>query len=429
MRIGAAVVMVTLAVAASARASPSTRLVYTRSADAMACPDEASLRAAVATRFGYDPFFPWAKGAVVVQVWREHGRLNARVQLVDEQGIDRGTRQITSDRDGCASLFDATALAISIALDAADPVASPPVAPAPAPSSDVPAFVRIPKHLLRPPRPHSTPTRLVRHRRSPPSGGSAPTPSWRVGRPRPGHRGSRCSRGRAAGSGRIQVEAMGDLSTRSTQGSADAIVQSSVFAGAVVACAHLGPAFACPLGEIGSLVVWGEGGRQPHTQDRLFAASGGRIGLEWPLSRAVTVHLRGDALLINPPRVFPVRWSDKAGVVHLAPHVRLRGGLLDVFPGKEVARGPNGGSVRERAAGKARLGRHLRRAVRLRMEHVAPTRRARSRDRKTSVTTCFSACMRALPTTTRRGRSVLGSSGSPTAWPPITDAWRDTASN
>ncbi len=296
MRIGAAVVMVTLAVAASARASPSTRLVYTRSADAMACPDEASLRAAVATRFGYDPFFPWAKGAVVVQVWREHGRLNARVQLVDEQGIDRGTRQITSDRDGCASLFDATALAISIALDAADPVASPPVAPAPAPSSDVPAFAPQPQ---APAAPAQAPLHADTSRAPPQvaplwrigadalvAGGTAPT--WAPG--------IALFAGTRRGFGSIQVEAMGDLSTRSTQGSADAIVQSSVFAGAVVACAHLGPAFACPLGEIGSLVVWGEGGRQPHTQDRLFAASGGRIGLEWPLSRAVTVHLRGDAL-------------------------------------------------------------------------------------------------------------------------------------
>jgi len=70
---------------------------------------------------GYDPFFPWAKQTIVVQVWREHQRLRARVQLVDGEGTSRGTRELTASSDSadCAELFDATALAISIALDAA----------------------------------------------------------------------------------------------------------------------------------------------------------------------------------------------------------------------------------------------------------------------------------------------------------------------
>jgi hypothetical protein len=103
--------------AGAAAAGPSARLVYARAPEASSCPDEERLRAAVAARFGYDPFFPWARQTVVVQVWREAARFRSRVQLVDGAGLAVGARELSSDQDS-SELFDATALGISIALDA-----------------------------------------------------------------------------------------------------------------------------------------------------------------------------------------------------------------------------------------------------------------------------------------------------------------------
>ncbi|MGH7440137.1 MAG: hypothetical protein ACRENE_30975, partial [Polyangiaceae bacterium] len=54
----------------TAGATPSARLVYSRTTEASSCPDEAELRKAVATRLGYDPFFSWARQTVVVQISR-----------------------------------------------------------------------------------------------------------------------------------------------------------------------------------------------------------------------------------------------------------------------------------------------------------------------------------------------------------------------
>ena len=119
--------VVALATAGTASASTSARLVYARAPEASSCPDESALRSAVAARLGYDPFFPWARQTVVIQVWRENRKYKARIQLVDEAGLAHGTRGLSSDQATCAELFDAAALAISIAMDSLPP--APPCSP------------------------------------------------------------------------------------------------------------------------------------------------------------------------------------------------------------------------------------------------------------------------------------------------------------
>jgi hypothetical protein len=63
-------VLATVFASHHAWAAPAARLVYSRSVDAGSCPDEDSLRRAVATRIGYDAFFPWAKRTVLATVSR-----------------------------------------------------------------------------------------------------------------------------------------------------------------------------------------------------------------------------------------------------------------------------------------------------------------------------------------------------------------------
>jgi hypothetical protein len=101
---------------------------------ASSCPDEASLRQATKQRIGYDPFFPWAKTTVVVEVAGEDQAFVAHVRLTDENGLSRGARELRSESKGCAGLIDAAALAISIALDMTVPPTEP-AAPTPASAS------------------------------------------------------------------------------------------------------------------------------------------------------------------------------------------------------------------------------------------------------------------------------------------------------
>src|SRR5204863_2165770 len=103
--------------ATPARGAPSARLTYVRAVGAEQCVDEEGLRRAVAARLGYDPFFPWARVTVVAHVRKDVGAYRAEVTLVDEAGVSRGKREITSPGDDCAPLGAALALTISIALD------------------------------------------------------------------------------------------------------------------------------------------------------------------------------------------------------------------------------------------------------------------------------------------------------------------------
>lgn len=126
-------------------ASPSAKLVYVRGGGAERCPDEAELRRAVATRIGYDPFFPVAQKTVIAQVSKVPQGYRARVQIVAEDGTVRGERELGTKGQDCGELVGAIALAISVALDDLDeapaPPADPPGAPPPSPPvgpSDVP---------------------------------------------------------------------------------------------------------------------------------------------------------------------------------------------------------------------------------------------------------------------------------------------------
>jgi hypothetical protein len=254
------------------------------------------LRKAVAARFGYDPFFPWAKQTVVVQVWRDRGRHRARVQLVGENGMAQGVRELTSEQETCSELFDATALAISIALDMTDP---PAAAPAPAPPSlaepEISPAVAAEKPSWPPP---------VRADADVSSQQTLWTPRvrWTVGvdsvidvdtSPSVAPGLALSIRGRV-GAFSMGLEALGDVSVPSTLGLGR--VESSVAAGALVPCGHVGVVFLCAVGELGRWTAWGLDVIGSQTRGTLFAEAGGRVGLEWPLSETLALRLRGDGL-------------------------------------------------------------------------------------------------------------------------------------
>ena len=118
-RFVAAVAMVAgLGMSRSAWAGAAAKLTYVRGAGAERCAEESELRASVATRVGYDLFFPWARKMVVVQIEAAGPRgYRGQVQIVDERGVVIGQRLLATKSDDCADLTRALALTISIAVD------------------------------------------------------------------------------------------------------------------------------------------------------------------------------------------------------------------------------------------------------------------------------------------------------------------------
>jgi hypothetical protein len=292
-----------------AGASPSARLVYVRSPEAAGCPGEQELRTAVRARFGYDPFFAWATQTVVVQVWRERGHYRSRVQLVDAKGVARGTRELTSDRDSCLELFDATALAISIAMDAA--LASvqvsetePPQPPAPPASSTPPPSPPTNAPDLAAPAEapqQSTASEPDAQREAAPTsprgarffagldlvGSAGSAPSLAVGLAAVG--------GLRAGAVSLGLEMRADAPA-SASGPGAGTVTSSLYLASVVPCAHYEFASLCGTGAVGWMQASGSGVSTPHGAGTLFVSAGARIALEWPLSQTFSFRVHGDLI-------------------------------------------------------------------------------------------------------------------------------------
>ena len=126
--IAAAIVLWTL----HAGANPSARLVYVRGPGADLCPNEEAVRKAVAGRLGYDPFFLSAPTTIFVEASRDGDHFAAVVKLIDDQGVERGTRHLQSQTRDCGDLIGTLALTISLVVDSrslASSLASTPTPP------------------------------------------------------------------------------------------------------------------------------------------------------------------------------------------------------------------------------------------------------------------------------------------------------------
>jgi hypothetical protein len=295
--IGAACLgMTALAVARDARAGPSARLVYARSPEASSCPDEAALRSAVAARLGYDPFFAWAKQTVVVQVWRESRKYRARIQLVDPESLAHGMRELASSQPTCADLFDAAALAISIAMASLPEDESPP-APASAPTLEPPAPAPAPPGPT-PPAPTPPAPALAAPAPSAPAPGtrftlgfdalgvvdSEPTPTAAFAvfaglRLRPA-------------SASFELRADAPAAAASAAGAGRVRVWS--YQAAFVPCARYRDASLCAVGAFGLLFAESTGVTYPKSDSGSVVTAGVRVGYEWPLSDRFSVRTHLD---------------------------------------------------------------------------------------------------------------------------------------
>lgn len=292
------VTILSLAMARSALASMSPQLVYTRTPDALACPDDQTLRSAVAARFGYDPFVRQGRELVIVQVSGGPGSYTGRVQLVDEQGLASGTRELSSSSDKCSELSDALALAISIALDA---LMNEPPKPTAATESQPPEAQPAPPVAWFAPDARDAPPKPPPKPASP----SGPSP-WSVGGdlaisagygPSPGPRVAAFARLRPSNGMPLSIalEVSADWSLSSTVYPAGSIT-SELYSANVAPCWHFRAALLCALGQLGWLQASASEMTSPSSDGMLFAAVGARAGAEWPLSDRLFVRFHGDLL-------------------------------------------------------------------------------------------------------------------------------------
>jgi hypothetical protein len=279
-------------------ASPGARLVYARSVDAATCPDENALRNAVSARLGYDPFFPWARQTIVVLVWRERGRYRARLQRVDEEGLAHGTRDLSSEQKTCAELFDAAALAISIAMDSlpkSDPpptvAAEPPpealTNPPPAPPPPAPPTALEAAAVVPPVAAASAPVHFVIGLDGLESIGVEPGPST-------GLAAFVRARARAVSAG---VELRADASRSASNENGPGRVDGRAYQLGLVPCAHVGEVSLCAVVSAGVLGADSTGVTNPRSASTVFVDVGPRVGVEWPLTRALWVRAHLDALV------------------------------------------------------------------------------------------------------------------------------------
>ncbi|MDB4935800.1 MAG: hypothetical protein JWP87_2772 [Labilithrix sp.] len=304
-RLALAAVAIVLAVPTTARATPSAKLVYVRGPGAAACPDEGQLRRAVATRIGYDPFFPTAPKTVIAQVSRAKDGYRGKVQIIGDDGLIRGERDLATRGDDCAELISAMALAVSIALDDLDDgTASPPPPPAVADSAAPSEPVDVaPSSRDAPPGPTAalpetrtaSPSRVTIAASAGPtvSVGAAPAPSLGGGlegtlryawfAARVDLRADLAAGGDLTGGGRVSV--------------------SSVLASGTL-CVRGDVPFVCAGGAVASLATTTEGLARPNSDSALVGALVALAGVDIPLSAQVFVEpFVGAALVLTPVRV------------------------------------------------------------------------------------------------------------------------------
>lgn len=282
-----------LLAASFASAVPSSRLVYVRGEGAEACPQAIELRLAVLHRLGYNPFDPNAKSSILVQIRRDQERLRATVDLLDDQGLSRGSRYLDAPTNSCDELITAAALSISLAIDPE-------------------------RALAQPENPQSTERHIESESTSSDASGKHVTPAVTASPHPPAartptrrelvlslHGASRAlvepNLGLDIGLGlrrehwSLSLEGRADLPVSSAVG-ADARLTTWLFMGVLAPCLRAAPLRFCGLLGYGLLGASSTGVQHPKDDKASYAAFGLRLGTEHRVSRRLRLGVHVDAL-------------------------------------------------------------------------------------------------------------------------------------
>jgi hypothetical protein len=268
-----------------AAGAASARLVYVRGPGAETCPGEDALRAAVATRLGYDPFFAWARDTLLAEIVRTVGVFSAVIKLVDETNTERGAREIFVHGDDCSAVIDALGLIISLGIDPSSVVGvrspPPPSAPPSTQPSAIPALSSTPSDAVLPHE--SAMTSATSSSVSTYAGLAA---ALTVGAAPALSTGATLFAGLASGRLSLDVEVRADLpATGPNDRGVPNRVTSWLIAGSIVPRGHLGFAFACAVGAGGAQGATSNA-LLPETSYGPWWGAGARIGAGGPLNRS-----------------------------------------------------------------------------------------------------------------------------------------------
>jgi hypothetical protein len=298
----AAVALAMLPGVARARApATSARLVYDRGPGAQGCADEPALRAAVAARLGYDPFFPWAHDTVVAEIERTADGFRARVKMVGEEALERGAREIAVHGESCAALTEAMALTISLIIDPSRMTGGSPAAdesPAAATPENAPSDREVHGEPRESPAPGPEPRAAAADRRALPPLDHEP-PRRAPGEAVAFEAGAQLLAVRAPVPGigpglaltfgvawrRLSLDVEGRFDVPVSASDVDAShrtlqAQSGIAAGQLVPCVHIAFAFGCAIVAAGGLWASGQEVTTSRTQSAFWAAAGGRLGVQ-----------------------------------------------------------------------------------------------------------------------------------------------------
>jgi hypothetical protein len=307
------------------RAGAGPDLVYERGPGAESCPDESELTRAVQARLGEDRLAPGDGQGFRVEIQRGTDGFTARVTLIGAHESP-WIRQFEGT-DDCAELVQAIALAMSLAINpelALEPTVSPPPgerepeSTPPEPAPQTPA--------KEPPAP-AEPARARR-----PAQGAIVR--WGFGalvhgafgaEPEPALGLTLLARARRAElslgiEGRFERALDRELSSGGS-------VETSLLAAAVSPCFHFEWFAGCGVGLVGSLRASSVDVPDQRSDAGVYAAVGGRAGVEARLSPSVALVGRFDALV----RVVPVEALRNGQVIWTAPPVSAALGLGALF--------------------------------------------------------------------------------------------------
>ena len=281
---------------ARALASTPTDLLVERSPGAESCPDAPALHDAIVARTGIDPFVPGAREKVVVTYAFDAGHFTATLRMFAEDGALRGQRDLRSSGGACGELLAASALAVSIALQAIEPTRDPAPVPSAAPRPAAPPDPDdIPPADSGEPVPTAPPSRGVSLR------GAADVVGALGAGPAPSLGGELALEGR---SGAWSLElGVGALAPASGDAAGGGTVRTWTAWTQVLPCGWIGPLELCASAALDRIEGTATGIARPATSDGLFVSAGARVAIDVPAGPVtVRAHL-GLAVPIDRPSV------------------------------------------------------------------------------------------------------------------------------
>jgi len=270
------------------------RLVYVRGAGASVCPQQVQLRMAVAARLGYDPFRATAMRTVIAQIEEKSGELVGHVELVDEQNVSQGARQLTAPAERCSELVRAMALSISIAIDPESALLAR-EDPAPLDDSEKPEPTRMQRAAVateneepreieaQPPPSAPKPIRFFSGAGVHVTNGAGPSSAL----------GTDAFLGGRFGAFSLSVEER--IDGRSSNGAIKGGVHVSFWLGSIVPCVHFGYATLCGTGTFGVIRASSSGLARDSSDTGNYTALGGRVGWDMPVFGQLWAGLHADA--------------------------------------------------------------------------------------------------------------------------------------